>query len=238
MAELRCGVNAAQRNRERAMRILVVEDDPLIGDGLKVGLSQLGFTVDWFRNGKDGFAALTGAPFDAVVLDLGLPGMDGLDILSSWRRAGRDVPVLVLTARDALDDRLKGLDSGADDYLTKPFALAEVAARLRALIRRSHGQASPRYTHGELEFDPQGRVTTLAGKPLELTAREMALLELLLTNKGRVLPRTLLEEKLYGWAQDVESNAIEVHIHNLRKKLGATFIRTVRGVGYTLGEAQ
>lgn len=220
------------------MRILVVEDDALIGDGLKVGLTQLGFTVDWFKSGKDGLAAQAGAPYDAVVLDLGLPGMDGVEILASWRKGGQDVPVLVLTARDAVSDRVTGLDAGADDYLVKPFALAEVAARLRALIRRSHGQASPRFVHGALEFDPQGRTATLAGVALELTGRELALLELLLSHKGRVLPRALLEEKLYGWAQDVESNAVEVHIHHLRKKLGASFIRTVRGVGYTLGEPQ
>jgi two-component system response regulator QseB len=218
------------------MRILVVEDDAQIGDGLQVGLTQFGFTVDWFKSGKDGLAALAGAPYEAVVLDLGLPGVDGFDILTAWRKGGQQAPVLVLTARDAVHDRVKGLDSGADDYLVKPFALAEVAARLRALIRRSHGQAAPRYVHGALEFDPQGRTATLAGVLLELTGREIALLELLLTHKGRVLPRALLEEKLYGWAQDVESNAVEVHIHNLRKKLGAACIRTVRGVGYTLGE--
>nr|WP_199068182.1 response regulator [Chromobacterium sp. ASV5] len=218
------------------MRILAVEDDAQIGDGLKAGLEQLGFVVDWLRNGKDGLAALSAAPYDAVVLDLGLPGMDGLDILSAWRRGGRDVPVLVLTARDALADRIGGLDAGADDYLVKPFALAEVAARLRALHRRRHGQTTPQWRHGRLSFDPVARRATLDDQPLELTARELALLELLLSHKGRVLPRELIEEKLYGWDQELESNAVEVHVHHLRKKLGSAFIRTQRGVGYTLGE--
>jgi len=218
------------------MRILVVEDDSLIGDGLQVGLAQLGFAVDWFRTGRDGLAALSAAPYDAVVLDLGLPGIDGLDILAAWRRAGQQVPVLVLTARDALADRVGGLDAGADDYLTKPFALAEVAARLRALIRRSHGQGDPLLCHGKLVFDPTARRATLDGAVLDLTARELALLELLLAGKGRVQPRALLEEKLYGWGEEIGSNAVEVHIHHLRKKLGGDFIRTVRGVGYTLGD--
>ncbi|MDN0074834.1 response regulator [Crenobacter sp. SG2303] len=218
------------------MRILVVEDDALIGDGLQAGLAQLGFTVDWLRNGRDGLAALAVAPYDAVVLDLGLPGIDGLDILAAWRRAGQQVPVLVLTARDALSDRVGGLDAGADDYLTKPFALVEVAARLRALIRRSHGQGAPLLCHGKLVYDPTARRAMLDGEVLDLTARELALLELLLAGKGRVQPRALLEEKLYGWGEEVGSNAVEVHIHHLRKKLGSDFIRTVRGVGYTLGD--
>ncbi|WP_406850351.1 response regulator [Chromobacterium phragmitis] len=218
------------------MRILVVEDDAQIGDGLKMGLQQLGFAVDWLRDGRQALAALPAAPYDAVVLDLGLPGMDGMDILAAWRRAGRDEPVLVLTARDALADRVGGLDAGADDYLAKPFALSEVAARLRALTRRRHGQCGPRH---RVQAEPpmaEQRAATLDGAPLELTARELALLELLLSSKGRVLPRELIEEKLYGWGQELESNALEVHVHHLRKKLGAGFIRTLRGIGYTLGE--
>ncbi|MBX9346063.1 response regulator [Chromobacterium vaccinii] len=218
------------------MRILVVEDDAQIGDGLQMGLRQLGFAVDWLRDGRQALAALPAAPYDAVVLDLGLPGMDGIDILAAWRRAGRDEPVLVLTARDALADRVGGLDAGADDYLAKPFALAEVAARLRALTRRRHGQCGPLLSHGRLSLDPVARTATLDGAPLELTARELALLELLLSSKGRVLPRELIEEKLYGWGQELESNALEVYVHHLRKKLGAGFIRTLRGIGYTLGE--
>ncbi|CUA81802.1 DNA-binding response regulator, OmpR family, contains REC and winged-helix (wHTH) domain [Gulbenkiania indica] len=218
------------------MRILVIEDDTLIGDGLKSGLTALGFAVDWVRDGRQGQAAIDAAPYDAVVLDLGLPGIDGLDILAGWRRTGRSEPVLVLTARDALPDRLTGLDTGADDYLVKPFALAEVAARLRALIRRRHGQMANRLKHGTLELDPVGRSATLNGQPLDLTARELGLLELLLNARGRILPKTLIEEKLYGWGQEVESNTIEVHVHHLRRKLGSEAIRTVRGIGYTLGE--
>ncbi|MCL6264316.1 winged helix-turn-helix domain-containing protein [Craterilacuibacter sp. RT1T] len=217
------------------MRVLLVEDDGLIGDGLKIGLTALGFTTDWFRDGREAFAALSAAPYDAVVLDLGLPGMDGMDILAAWRKAGRAEPVLVLTARDALHDRVGGLDAGADDYLAKPFALAEVAARLRALIRRHHGQSSPIFTQGDITLDPMAHKVVQAGREIELTAREFTLLELLMANSGRILPKERIEEKLYGWDKDVESNALEVHVHHLRKKLGSQVIRTVRGVGYTLG---
>jgi two-component system response regulator QseB len=217
------------------MRVLVVEDDGLIGDGLKVGLTQLGFAVDWLQSGKDGMAALECVPYDAVVLDLGLPGIDGMDILAVWRARGYTVPVLVLTARDAISERVAGLNAGADDYLIKPFALAEVAARLRAMVRRAQGQVSQCLEHEAVRFDPTARCAFLDGEPLELTAREQAILEILLSNKGRVLPRELIEEKLYSWDRDLESNAIEVHIHHLRKKLGRHFIRTVRGIGYTLG---
>jgi len=217
------------------MRILVVEDDELIGDGLKVGLTQLGFAVDWLRSGKDGMAALDCAPYDGVVLDLGLPGIDGMDILAAWRSRGHTVPVLVLTARDAISERVAGLNAGADDYLIKPFALAEVAARLRAMLRRSQGQTSQCLEHQSVRLDPAARRAFLHDEPLDLTARELAILEILLLNKGRVLPRELIEEKLYSWDRDLESNAIEVHIHHLRKKLGRRFILTVRGIGYTLG---
>lgn len=217
------------------MRILVVEDDELIGDGLKVGLTQLGFAVDWLQSGKEGMAALECAPYDAVVLDLGLPGIDGMDILAAWRSRGHTVPVLVLTARDAISERVAGLNAGADDYLIKPFALAEVAARLRAMLRRSQGQTSQCLVHQAVRLDPAARRAFLHDEPLDLTARELAILETLLLNKGRVLPRELIEEKLYSWDRDLESNAIEVHIHHLRKKLGRRFILTVRGIGYTLG---
>ncbi|WP_075183369.1 response regulator [Pantoea sp. 1.19] len=219
------------------MRILVIEDDPQIGDGLKMGLTQLGFVVDWFTDGELGHQALTAAGYDAVLLDLTLPGLDGLAILHQWRTAGRDEPVLILTARDALAQRVAGLQQGADDYLCKPFALAEVAARLQALIRRRHGQLQPLITHGGLSIDPAAHQATLHGKPLALTGREMMLLELLLRHRGRVMTRAQLEEKLYSWDNDVSSNAIEVHIHHLRKKLGSEAIRTVHGVGYTLGAA-
>lgn len=219
------------------MRILLIEDDRLIGDGIKAGLAKLGFNVDWFIQGDDGLLALDAAAYDAVVLDLSLPEIDGLEILRRWRRDGRDEPVLILTARDALEQRVKGLQQGADDYLCKPFALMEVAARLQALIRRRHGQLQPELTHGRVRLVPGSRSVTLNGEPLALKPRELALLELFLLNVGRVLTRAQLEEKLYGWDDDVSSNVIEVHIHHLRKKLGNDFIRTVHGIGYTLGAA-
>lgn len=220
------------------MRILLVEDDKMIGDGIKAGLTKLGFTLDWFTDGLTGKAALDSAPYDAVILDLSLPGMDGMQLLREWRNAGRDTPVLILTARDALEQRVGGLQAGADDYLCKPFALVEVAARLQALIRRRHGVVTSKVIHGGIEFDPAARSVTLNGDTVTLTPREVAVLELFLNNKGRVLARTLIQEKLYSWDEDVSSNAVEVHIHHLRSKLGKGFIRTVHGVGYTLGDAQ
>ncbi|PSS46216.1 quorum sensing response regulator transcription factor QseB [Leclercia sp.] len=219
------------------MRILLVEDDKLIGDGIKAGLTKLGFSVDWFTEGETGRAALYSAPYDAVVLDLTLPGIDGLQILREWREQGRSEPVLILTARDALNQRVEGLRLGADDYLCKPFALIEVAARLEALVRRSHGQAHSELRHGGVTLDPTRLVASLNGETLLLKPKEFALLELLMRNAGRVLPRKLIEEKLYTWDDDVSSNAIEVHVHHLRRKLGSDFIRTVHGIGYTLGNA-
>jgi len=219
------------------MRILLIEDDRLIGDGIKAGLSKLGFSIDWFTQGKEGLRALSAAPYDAVILDLSLPEIDGLDILRQWRQQGQDEPVLILTARDALEQRINGLQLGADDYLCKPFALSEVAARLQALIRRRHGQLQPTLKHGSVIMEPGSHTVTLNGEPLVLKAREIALLELFLLNAGRVLTRSQLEEKLYGWDDEVSSNAVEVHIHHLRKKLGSEFIRTIHGVGYTLGAA-
>ncbi|MRS21989.1 response regulator [Enterobacteriaceae bacterium RIT692] len=220
------------------MRILLIEDDTLIGDGLKVGLTKLGFSVDCFVSGEAGFQALAAAPWDAVVLDLSLPERDGLDILRQWRQQGQDVPVLILTARDALDQRVQGLQLGADDYLCKPFALTEVAARLQALIRRRHGQLQPELKHGKVVMAPGSHSVLCDGEAVSLKSRELALLELFLRNPGRVLTRSQLEEKLYSWDEDVSSNAVEVHIHHLRKKLGSQFIRTVHGVGYTLGAAE
>lgn len=219
------------------MRILLVEDDKLIGDGLKAGLTKMGFSVDWFTDGATGQAALFSAPYDAVVLDLTLPGLDGLEILRAWREQARREPVLILTARDALNQRVEGLRLGADDYLCKPFALIEVAARLEALVRRSHGQSTSLLKHGEVTLDPVSLTATLRGEPLTLKPKEFALLELLLRNAGRVLPRKLIEEKLYSWDDEVSSNAVEVHVHHLRRKLGSGFIRTVHGIGYTLGDA-
>lgn len=218
------------------MRILLVEDDKLIGDGIKAGLSKMGFTVDWFTTGKTGQEAMYSAPYDAVVLDLTLPEIDGLEILKAWREKGRSEPVLILTARDALNQRVDGLRLGADDYLCKPFALIEVAARLEALVRRSHGQARSELRHGNVTLDPASLTARLDGEVLTLKPKELALLELLMRNVGRVLPRKLIEEKLYNWDDDVSSNAIEVYVHHLRRKLGADFIRTVHGIGYILGD--
>jgi two-component system response regulator QseB len=196
----------------------------------------MGFTLDWFTRGEEGKSALYTAPYDAVILDLTLPGIDGLDILREWRAQGRKEPVLILTARDALAQRVEGLRLGADDYLCKPFALIEVAARLEALIRRVHGQASNALCHGAVTLNPDSLTATLNDEPLALKPKEFALLELLMRNAGRVLPRKLIEEKLYSWDDDVSSNAVEVHVHHLRRKLGTAFIRTVHGIGYTLGE--
>jgi two-component system response regulator QseB len=218
------------------MRILLIEDDKLIGDGLKAGLTKMGFSVDWFTDGRQGQSALSLAPYDAVILDLSLPGIDGLDILKAWRRDGRTEPVLILTARETLEQRVEGLQLGADDYLCKPFALIEVATRLQVLIRRNHGQAQSVLRHAGVELDPIKLAATRDGETLLLKPKEFALLELLMRNAGRVLPRTMIEEKLYSWDNEVSRNALEVHIHHLRRKLGSGFIRTVHGIGYTLGE--
>ena len=218
------------------MRILLIEDDNLIGEGLKLGLTKSGFNVDWFTDGKTGLTALSSAHYDAVVLDLTLPKMDGLDILQQWRKDNQDVPVLILTARDTLDERITGLQRGADDYLGKPFALAEVVARLQALIRRRYGQSNPILEHSLVKFDPHQRKVFLQDQEVNLTTREYNLLSLFMHNKDRVLTRSMIEEKLYTWDDEVSSNALEVHIHNLRQKLGKQFIRTVHGVGYALGK--
>lgn len=220
------------------MRILLIEDDSLIGEGLKLGLTKSGFSVDWFQDGKTGLQAIDSAPYDAVVLDLTLPKMDGLEILQNWRKNNHDVPVLILTARDTLDERVTGLQRGADDYLCKPFALAEVVARLQALIRRRYGQTNPIIEYGKVKFDPNQRKVFLGNDEISLTTREYNLLELFMHNKERVLTRSAIEEKLYTWDDEVSSNALEVHIYNLRQKLGKQFIRTVHGVGYTLGKVE
>jgi two-component system OmpR family response regulator/two-component system response regulator QseB len=212
----------------------VVEDDPLLGDGLKAGLAQTGFAVDWVKDGIAGEVSLKTASHAAVVLDLGLPRLAGLDLLRRMRAAGNKTPVLILTARDAIEDRIKGLDSGADDYVVKPFDLHELAARLRALIRRSAGEAAPMLRVGEIELDPASRRVEFKGKPVELPAREHALLHALMLSAGRVLTRDQLTEKLYAWGEELESNAIDVHVHHLRRKLAPNLIRTVRGVGYLM----
>jgi two-component system OmpR family response regulator/two-component system response regulator QseB len=220
------------------MRILLAEDDPLLGDGLRAGLRQLGFLVDWVRDGEAAERELRAQPYGAAVLDLGLPLKDGMEVLASIRRAGITLPVLVLTARDALPDRIRGLDVGADDYVLKPVDLNELAARLRALVRRAHGQPSECLTAQDIVLDPAGRGVTQDGQPVALSAREFDLLHALMLNMGRVLSREQLEGHLYSWGQEVESNAVEVHVHHLRRKLGSALIQTVRGVGYVLTREQ
>jgi len=214
------------------LRVLLAEDDPMIGASIRSGLRQDGFAVDWVDDGRAAEEALAGNVHDALVLDLGLPRRTGLEILSAMRRRGDARPVLVLTARDAVADRVAGLDSGADDYLVKPFDLGELAARLRALLRRGSGRAAPVLEAGDVELNPATREVRLRGDPVAVSPREFALLEALLARPGVILSRAQLEDKLYGWTDPVESNAVEVHIHALRKKLGAEFIRNVRGVGW------
>jgi two-component system OmpR family response regulator/two-component system response regulator QseB len=216
------------------MRILLAEDDVLLGDGLRAGLRQRGFQVDWVRSGDVAERELRGQPYEAAVLDLGLPRKDGMEVLAELRRAGISMPVLVLTARDAVPDRVRGLDAGADDYVIKPVDLEELAARLRALVRRAHGQPQESLRVQDIALDPAARAVRKAGVPVTLSGREFDLLHTFLLNAGRVLTRDQLEQHLYSWGQEVESNAVEVHIHNLRRKLGPTLIQTVRGVGYML----
>ena len=216
------------------MRILLAEDDTLLGDGLRAGLRQRGFLVDWVRDGEAAERELRAEPYAAAVLDLGLPLRDGLEVLTAVRRAGVTLPVLVLTARDAVPDRIRGLDVGADDYVVKPVDLDELAARLRALVRRAHGQPQETLSAQGVTLDPAARSVTQAGAPVTLSGREFDLLHALMLNAGRVLSREQLEQHLYSWGQEVESNAVEVHVHHLRRKLGAGLVQTVRGVGYLL----
>jgi two-component system response regulator QseB len=220
-----------------AMRLLLVEDDAMIGQSVHKGLKRFGWSVDWVRDGRAAELALQNEAYDCVLLDLGLPRKDGLEVLRGQRSKGNDIPVLVITARDAIENRVEGLDVGADDYLVKPFNMEELAARIRALMRRRAGRASPVIALGELRLNPATREVTLAGSPLALSARELALLSALVERPGAVLSRAQLEEKLYGWGEEVESNTVEVYIHSLRKKLGADFIKTVRGVGYMVAKS-
>ena len=216
------------------MRLLLVEDDAMIGESVRVGLRRDGFAVDWVQDGRAAEVALANvnAAYDLLLLDLGLPRKEGLEVLKTLRRGGNLLPVLVLTARDSVADRVKGLDAGADDYLVKPFDLDELSARIRALLRRRAGRAASAIQFGELALDPATREVTLKGRQLALSAREFALLEAFLDRPGAVLSREQLEEKLYGWDEEVESNTVEVYIHSLRKKLGQDFIKNIRGVGY------
>ena len=219
------------------MRLLLAEDDPLLGDGLTVGLRQAGYAVDWVKDGVAADLALSTEPFDLLVLDLGLPRLTGMEVLRRLRGRGQTLPVLILTAKDGTGDKVAGLDAGADDYLIKPIDLDELAARVRALARRASGNAAPRLEIGTLSIDPAARVVLVAGRSVELSTREFSLLLSLAENAGRVLTRAQLEASLYGWRDEPDSNALEVHIHHLRKKLGADTIKTLRGVGYMLPKA-
>ncbi len=216
------------------MRILLIEDDNLIGDGIKIGLEKNGFTVDWFDNGADGEEALFQVPYAAVILDLGLPQIDGLTVLKHWRDKGKKEPVLILTAQGDVDSRILGLNKGADDYLGKPFSLKEVVARLNALIRRQNGFATAELKYKDIIFNPDTKQVFKAGKLIDLSPREVALLELLMLNKNRVLSKSVIEEKLYSWDDEVQSNAVEVHVHHLRKKLGKDVVKTVNKLGYMM----
>ncbi len=216
------------------MRILLVEDDPLLGDGLRAGLRQLGFQVDWVRDGEAAERELASGVYAAGVLDLGLPRKDGLDVLQALRARGVVTPVLVLTARDAVPDRIRGLDLGADDYVVKPVDLHELGARLRSLVRRAHGQMQDSLRSGAVVLEPAARRVSLNGQAVALSTREFDLLHALMRNAGRVLSREQLEEQLYSWGHEVDSNAVEVHIHHLRRKLQPELIQTVRGVGYVV----
>jgi DNA-binding response OmpR family regulator len=216
------------------VRILLVEDDALLGDGIRAGLRQQAFQVDWVRDGEAAQRELRAQPYAAAVLDLGLPRMDGIDVLQSVRRAGVELPILVLTARDAVPDRIRGLNLGADDYVVKPIDLHELGARLRALVRRAYGRPCERLQAQDVVLEPASRSVCRAGVPVTLSPREFDLLQVLMLNAGRVLSREQIEQHLYSWGQEVESNAVEVHVHRLRSKLGGDLIRTVRGVGYVL----
>jgi two-component system OmpR family response regulator/two-component system response regulator QseB len=219
------------------MRVLLVEDDALLGDGIRAGLAQIGFAVDWVKDGREAELAVSAQSYDAVILDLGLPRLPGLDVLRRARAAKNPVPILILTARDTVPDRIAGLDAGADDYLVKPFDLGELQARLRALLRRSVGKGESVIEQGALRLDPVGHSVHFNGRPVELSAREFAVLQELLRHPGRVLSKPILEEKIYGWGDEIDSNAIEVYVHHLRRKLDPKLIRTVRGVGYMLVKA-
>jgi two-component system, OmpR family, response regulator QseB len=214
------------------MRLLLVEDDAMIGEALRTGLKRDGFAVDWVYDGESADQVLRTEAFDLALLDLGLPRKDGLQVLRALRARRQSLPVLIITARDAVSDRVQGLDAGADDYLVKPFDLDELAARIRALLRRKSGRPEPRIEHVGVTLDPATHAVSRDGRVVDLSPKEFALLQLLLERPGTIHSRSQIEERLYGWGEEVESNAIEVHIHGLRRKLGADYILNVRGVGY------
>lgn len=216
------------------MRLLLVEDDTLLGEGLYTGLTRERYSVDWVKNGEMALTAVDTTKYDSLILDIGLPVMSGLEVLKKIRSKGNLVPVLILTAQDGLNDRVCGLDSGADDYLVKPFELDELCARIRALTRRARRLPEQLIRYREIALDPAAHIVTKSGEAVKLSRREFALLEELLAAQGRVLSRAHLEDKLYSWGDEIESNAIEVHIHHLRKHFGSELIKTVRGIGYTV----
>jgi len=216
------------------MRLLLVEDDALLGEGVEIGLRKAGYAVDWVRDGETAEAALSTEQYDLMVLDLGLPNKSGLDVLKDIRASGNKLPVLILTAMAGVDHRVSGLDAGADDYLTKPFDLSELYARLRALARRNSGRTDTKIQYGNIQIDPAAYEVMLDGKKIEVSRREYAVLYSLLENTGRVLSREMLEQTMYGWGEEVGSNAVEVYVHHLRKKLGNDLIRTIRGIGYMI----
>ncbi|MGH8780000.1 response regulator [Paraburkholderia sp.] len=220
------------------MRLLLVEDDEMIAETVQESMRRAGYAVDWARDGREAELSLGNGVYDLVLLDLGLPKLDGIAVLNAYRKHDGQAPVIILTARDAVDDRISGLDAGADDYLIKPFDLDELAARVRALLRRRTGQKQPVYAHGELTLDPAAHEVTKAGAPVSLVPREFALLQALIEEPTRVFTKAELEDKLYGWGEEVGSNTIEVHVHSLRRKIGAEQIVTVRGVGYRLKRSE
>lgn len=216
------------------MRLLLVEDDALLGEGIRAGLTQEGYAVDWVQNAFDAEEALATTAYDGGVFDINMPKKTGLELLREQRAAGLKMPVLILTARDRVSQKVEGLDAGADDYLIKPFELAELHARLRAILRRNEGRATRELKVGQITLDTVGQIVSLKGKPISLSAREFAVLMSLMEQQGRIVSRSALEEKLYDWQQEIGSNTVEVHISHLRKKLGANTIKTIRGMGYIM----
>ncbi len=220
------------------MRVLLVEDDPMIGAAIRDALKDASYAADWVKNGQTALTTLGGQHYDLVLLDLGLPGKDGLDVLTRIRAWDNPIPLLIITARDGLDDRLRGLDGGADDYVLKPFAMAELLARMRAVLRRKGGNAAPVLSNGVVALDPATREATVnGGPPVQLSNREFSLLHALLVRPGAILSRSQLEDRIYGWGEEVESNAVEFLIHVLRRKLGSEAIKNVRGVGWMVSKS-
>lgn len=216
------------------MRLLLAEDNEALGKGLYAGLSEAGYAVDWVKDGDTALSAIFSEDYDVITLDIGLPKKSGLEVLTEIRNREKDVPVLILTARDTVNDKIRGLDSGADDYLVKPFDLNELVARLNAITRRSKGRASAKITYQDIVLDPGAHSLTQCGKPVELSPRAFDILKTLMENKGRVMSRSRLEESMYSWKDEIDSNAVEVYIYQIRKKLGSDLIKTIRGVGYIL----